>query len=221
MTPQESLSLPEPCVWRENGGVMYSRLTFAILAGAVMLAAAPLPVRGIRLSAPMPGEVQRMTKFIREVLAKEGDNTLVLEINYRYQFQRHPEVADADALSLADARAIAAAARESGIELIPLVDLLGHQSWAKKTFGLLSAHPEFDETPGLYKDNEGIYCRSYCPLHPQVHAVVFDVIDEILGAFEAKTLHAGMDEVFLIGEDACPRCKGKDKAQLFAGEVRA
>jgi hypothetical protein len=155
------------------------------------------------------------------VLVKEGVNTLVLEINYRYQFQRHPEVADADALSLADARAIAAAARESGIELIPLVDLLGHQSWAGKTFGLLKAHPEFDETPGLYKDNAGIYCRSYCPLHPQVHAVLFDVIDEILDAFEAKALHGGMDEVFLIGEDTCVRCKGKDKAQLFAGEVRA
>ena len=101
------------------------------------------------------------------------------------------------------------------------MDLLGHQSWAGKTFGLLKAHPEFDETPGLYKDNAGIYCRSYCPLHPQVHAVLFDVIDEIMDAFEAKALHAGMDEVFLIGEDTCVRCKGKDKAQLFAGEVRA
>ncbi|MGD0580012.1 MAG: family 20 glycosylhydrolase, partial [Bryobacteraceae bacterium] len=200
---------------------MYSRLTFAMLAGAMMLAAAPLPVRGIRLSAPMPGEVQRMTKFIREVLVREGVNTLVLEINYRYQFQRHPEVADADALSLEDARAIAAAAREAGIELIPLVNLLGHQSWAKKTFGLLKAHPEFDETPELYKDNEGIYCRSYCLLHPRVHEVVFDVIDEILEAFQADALHAGMDEVFLIGEESCARCKGKDKAQLFAGEVRA
>jgi len=114
MTPQESLSLPRARVWRDNGGVMFPRLPFAFLACARLLAAAPLPVRGIRLSAPLPNEVQRMTKFIREVLVKEGVNTLVLEINYRYQFQRHPEVADADALSLADARAIAAAARESG-----------------------------------------------------------------------------------------------------------
>ena len=29
-----------------------------------------------------------------------------------------------------------------------------------------------------------------------------------------------MDEVFILGEDGCPRCKGKDKAELFAGEVR-
>jgi len=29
-----------------------------------------------------------------------------------------------------------------------------------------------------------------------------------------------MDEVFYIGDDKCPRCSGKDKAELFAGEVR-
>jgi hypothetical protein len=30
-----------------------------------------------------------------------------------------------------------------------------------------------------------------------------------------------MDEVFYIGESKCPRCGGKDKAELFAGEVTA
>jgi hypothetical protein len=29
-----------------------------------------------------------------------------------------------------------------------------------------------------------------------------------------------MDEVFYIGEAQCPRCSGRDKAELFAGEVR-
>ena len=28
-----------------------------------------------------------------------------------------------------------------------------------------------------------------------------------------------MDEVFYIGDDLCPRCSGRDKAELFAGEV--
>jgi hypothetical protein len=200
---------------------MLSRHLVSLLALAAMLPAAPLPVRGLHLSSPKPSDVPRMTKFIREVLPKEGVNTLVLEINYHYQFKSHPEVADADALSLDDARAIATAARESNVKLIPLVNLLGHQSWAKTTFGLLRAHPEFDETVGLYPDNKDIYCRSYCPTHPQVHAIVFDLIDEILDAFQADTFHAGMDEVFIIGDDACPRCKGQNKAKLFAGEVRA
>jgi len=107
---------------------MFPRLTFAFLACATLLAAAPLPVRGIRLAAPMPGEVQRMTKFIREVLVKEGVNTLVLEINYRYQFQRHPEVADADALSREDARAIAGAFTPvpGGVGLLTIIMLMSN-----------------------------------------------------------------------------------------------
>ncbi len=39
--------------------------------------------------------------------------------------------------------------------------------------------------------------------------------------FEADALHVGMDEVFLIGNDHCPRCKGQDVAKLFAGVVNA
>jgi hypothetical protein len=46
-------------------------------------------------------------------------------------------------------------------------------------------------------------------------------VDEICDAFEAEAFHAGMDEVFYIGESQCSRCSGRDKAELFAGEVRA
>jgi hypothetical protein len=65
-----------------------------------------------------------------------------------------------------------------------------------------------------------LYCKSYCPLHPKVHEVVFALVDELCDAFEADAFHAGLDEVFYIGEDKCPRCSGRDKAELFAGEVK-
>jgi hypothetical protein len=47
------------------------------------------------------------------------------------------------------------------------------------------------------------------------------VIDELCDAFESTAFHAGMDEVFYVGESKCPRCGGQDPAVLFAGEVRA
>jgi hypothetical protein len=193
----------------------------AFLLGAMAATGQPLPIRGIHLAAPMPDEMALAEHFIREALPKEGANTLVLEINYRYQFAKHPEVADANALSADDVKRLVDAARAAGVRLIPMINLLGHQSWARTTFGLLRGHPEFDETPGKYPDNQGTYCRSYCPLHPQVHEVVFDLIDELLAVTGADAFHVGMDEVFLIGEDACSRCKGRDRAALFAGEVRA
>jgi hypothetical protein len=87
-------------------------------------------------------------------------------------------------------------------------------------------YPQFDETPHVkmpekyvWPNEDGLYCKSYCPLHPDVHKVVFELVDEICDVFETDAFHAGMDEVFYIGDDKCPRCSGRDKAALFAGEV--
>ena len=184
-------------------------------------AGSPLPLRGLHCAAPDRDEVEMSTKFIREALPKEGVNLLILEFNYKFQFSKHPEVADPDALSREDVQKLVAAARDAGIRLVPMINCLGHQSWAKTTFGLLRSHPELDETPGKYPNNEGIYCRSYCPLHPALHGILFDLIDELAEVCGADTFHVGMDEVFLLGEDDCSRCKGKNRAELFAGEVKA
>jgi hypothetical protein len=70
-----------------------------------------------------------------------------------------------------------------------------------------------------WPNTDGLYCKSYCPLHPKVHEVVFAVVDELVKVFKADAFHAGMDEVFYIGMDRCPRCRGRDRAELFAGEV--
>ena len=39
------------------------------------------------------------------------------------------------------------ACKSNSIRLIPQINLLGHQSWAGKTYALLRVYPQFDETP--------------------------------------------------------------------------
>lgn len=195
-------------------------LGFLVPTAAICAPSPALPIRGLFLGAPKPDEVPLLVRFIREALPKEGVNLLVLEIDYRYQYTSHLEVVDADALSKSDVKAIVSACRNSGVRLIPLIDLLGHQSWAEKTSGLLRAYPDFDETPGKYPNNKDIYCRSYCPLHPALHKVVFELIDELADVCEADAVHVGMDEVFILGDADCPRCKSRNRAELFAQEVR-
>jgi hypothetical protein len=204
---------------------MLGRPASRVLLGAVvsavsMLADAP-PIRGLHLLTPKPADVPLLVRFIREALPREGVNTLVLETDYHYRFKSHPEVTDPDALSHDDVAAIVAAAKSAGVRVIPQINLLGHQSWDKVTYGLLRSHPEFDETPGKYPNNAGIYCRSYCPLHPEVHRIVFDLVDELTDAFGADAFHAGMDEVFIIADEDCPRCRGHLAAELYANEVTA
>lgn len=185
-----------------------------------------LPVRGLAIAAPPAHYVDSFNLFIEKELAPRGVNTLILRVDYNYQFTSHPELRDSVALSREQVRSIVAVCRKFNIQLIPQINLFGHQSWANKTENLLSVYPQFDETPWVkmpveYKwpNADSLYCKSYCPLHPGVHKIVFALVDEIVDAFEAKAFHAGMDEVFYIGDPRCPRCKGKDKSALFAGEV--
>jgi hypothetical protein len=195
------------------------------LAGSIRIACAAengaaVPVRALHVLGPWNRrDVALCERFIREALPKEGINTLVMELNYRFRFQSHPELADENAMDRDDVRRLAKACRKVGVKLIPEFECLGHQSWAKYTSPLLLKYPQFDETPKVPADNAGIYCRSWCPLAPGLHKIVFDLMDELADACECDAVHCGMDEIFLIADPACPRCHGKDPADLFAGEV--
>lgn len=184
------------------------------------------PVRGLAIAAPSPGGLESFLRFIENDLVPAKFNLLILRVDWKYNYQSRPELVDSGALTKEQVKKIVELCKKNKIDLVPQINLLGHQSWAKTTNALLRAYPQFDETPHIKTENytgwpnpDGLYCKSYCPLHPDVHKVVFDVVDEIMEVFEAGYFHAGMDEVFYIGHEKCPRCRGRDKAELFAGEV--
>lgn len=174
--------------------------------------------RALHLIGPKPEKLQTTKQLIAQVLAPMGFNVLILEINYGFQFESHPEL-ECRGMNKRDARDLTDWCRKHGVRLIPLFNCLGHQSWAGTTFALLKKHPEFDETPHVPPDNKGIYCREWCPSHPDVNKIVFGLLDEIVDAFGADALHVGMDEVFLIGDEKCPRCRGKKPGELLAKVV--
>ncbi len=185
-----------------------------------------LPVKGFCIAAPAADQLEDFVNFIKNELAPREVNTLILRVDYNYQYTSRPELANKDGLSKEDINKLVNVCNKNQIRIIPQVNLLGHQSWHSNPGNLLEVYPEFDETPHVklpeeYKwpNEDGLYCKSYCPLHPKVHDVVFDLVDEICDVFESNAFHAGMDEVFYIGDDQCPRCSGRDKAELFAGEV--
>ena len=176
--------------------------------------------RGIHMMSPGRQGLSILKRAIAEKLAPMGVNALIVEINYGFAFRSHPELAGgANALRIEDARDLAETCRKHGIRLVPMFNCLGHQSWAQNTAPLLAKHPELDETPAVPKDNKGIYCRSWCPLHPDVNKIVFALIDELIDAFGGDSFHVGMDEVFLVAHPGCTRCKGKNPAELFAKSV--
>lgn len=185
------------------------------------------PTRGLCIAAPLVNGVDAFVKFIDTELAPRKLNTLILRVDWNYQFTSHPELSDSIALSKADVKKLVAVCKKNNIRLIPQINLLGHQSWAGTLYSLLKKYPQFDETPHVkmpekhvWPNADGLYCKSYCPQHPDLHKIVFALVNEICDVFEANAFHAGMDEVFYLGDDKCPRCQGVDKAELFANEVR-
>jgi hypothetical protein len=208
---------------------MKKQLLILLLMGITLTqahSADPPPVLGICIEAPGSEYLKPFLRFMEEELAPNGINTMVLMVNHNYEYRSYPNLQNEGALSKKEVRKIVRTAREHGIRIIPQINLLGHQSWHTRLKKLLQEYPEFDENPSVkmpekyeWPNEDGLYCKSYCPLHPEVHEVVFALVDEIMEVFEADAFHAGMDEVFYIGEDECPRCGGKDHSELFAGEV--
>jgi hypothetical protein len=155
-----------------------------------------------------------------ENLAQQGINVIILEVDYNFAFKSHPELRrGTDPITREGARRFAALCRKYDIRLIPEFQSLGHQSWKAETFSLLTVYPNFDLTPGAFPNNEGLYCREWDPLNPEVLRIVFQLMDELIDAFRADALHVGMDEVFLLGSDLSPTTKGKDPAAVFAKAV--
>lgn len=183
-------------------------------------------VNGLSIAAPNHDDVEKFVEFIEKELGPAGINTLVLRVDYNYAYKSRPQLQNENPLTEKDVKKIVMASKKHGIEIVPQINLFGHQSWHSNLGKLLEVYPEFDETPHVklpekyeWPNEDGLYCKSYCPRHPEVHDVVFDLMDEIMEVFEAKAFHAGLDEVFYIADPKCPRCKGADPAALFAEEV--
>ncbi len=214
-----------------------SVLPVALAAVLILASCAPKPAATVPAAAPRPlvlgmhaiteTDADART-LIGEVpaLAKRGVNLLIVEVDYWYDYASHPELRMDNPVKKETVKALLAACRSRGIRVVPQFQSLGHQSWAEKTFPLLVKYPQLDETPNKYPGNKGqdpwgtdFYCRSWCPLHPDLPPIVNDLYDELLDAFEADALHVGMDEVFIIADADCPRCGGKTTAEIFARAV--
>jgi hypothetical protein len=176
------------------------------------------PWIGVHVPLNRPTDVKVLIDEL-PALADLKVNLLITELDYNFEFVTHPELRSGQAIAASDIRKLVKACRARRIRLVPQFQCLGHQSWGKHTHPLLAVYPQFDETPGRYPGNKGIYARSWCPLHPDVNKIVFALLDEILDAFEADALHVGLDEAFIMASDACPRCRGKNPAAVFARAV--
>lgn len=204
-------------------------------------------LRGVHLGLPPREEIPFFKRLIRELLLPMRYNTLFLEIGGGMEFERRPEihrawtsanrrakkeglppvphgdqVAGGGALTKAEVADLADYARSHGLEVIPEVQSFGHVQY------LTMAYPDIaerEESPARAADlavedqePDRLYPHCYCPSLEKSYEVIRDVIDEVVEAVRPERwVHMGHDEVYQIG--ICPRCRGKDPADLYALHV--
>jgi len=193
------------------------------LIGHLTQAASPptaeQPWRALHIFINTNAKLQRLTSQLPE-LAKLGINCVIVQVDYAFEFESHPELRfGKEPITKAEAQRFATECRKNGIEPVPQFSCLGHQSWGKDTVPLLVKYPELDLTPGAFPDNKGIYCREWDPMNPKTNKIAFALMDELIGAFDAKALHVGLDEVFLLVSDKAPSTRDKNPAEVFAKVV--
>ena len=113
-------------------------ITLAAAFAALFSAAADpidelLPVRGLAIEAPSSRGMNDFLKFIEGDLVPAHFNLLILRVDWNYAYETHPELRDENPLTREDVKRIVAVCRNRGIRLVPQINLLGHQSWAKQT----------------------------------------------------------------------------------------
>jgi len=186
-----------------------------------------LPIRGIMLRTPKDKDsgFDEFIDFIRYDLKNEGVNTIVLSVNYEYQFSSHPDLSTGE-ISHSNVKKIVSACKEAKIRCIPYMQLLSHQVCYDND-KLLNKYPEFDANPASNTKpaKPSPYgCRSWNTYHPDLHPIVFDLVDEVLDVWEADALHIGFDEMLMLPEyetekyAGTPYYNGQPWSEIYADE---
>ena len=204
-------------------------------APACLIKDAPrLEFRGAHLFLPARDQLDYTRRLIRYLLVPMKMNTIFLELAGGMRFDLRPEISEAweknnrladegkapkiachnelcggGWITKAEVKDLVDYAREYGIEVIPEIQSLSHVQYLNMTYPEIAEQHSGDGFPD-----------SYCPLHPDSHRIVFDMIDEVVDLLgPLRYLHMGHDEVYTMAE--CPRCKGKSRDELFAYDVNA
>ena len=125
-------------------------------------------------------------------------NGIIVELEDKLKYERQPEVASADALSIEEWQKLSDYANERHIEISPLVQGLGHASFILK----------HDKYKHLRDDPTNDW--AFNPLDPETYKVQFDLyLDAIAATPHGKYLHVGGDEVHTTGRNS-----GKSSLEL-------
>jgi hexosaminidase len=123
-------------------------------------------------------------------------NMLVWEWEDKLAYEQLPEIGAPGAFTIKDVQELTKFARQRHIELVPLVQGLGHASFILKW-------PQHAGAREIYASN-----FEFCPLKDSTYKILFSLWDEAIKATPgSEYIHIGSDETYELG--VCSRCRKK------------
>ena len=144
---------------------------------------------------------QPTVAYVRDLilqLASWKINVLVWEWEDKFAYRRHPEIGAPGAFTPGQVRAFARLALKHHVQLVPLVQGLGHVSFILK-------HPRHRHLREISDSN-----WEFCPLKDGSLRLLFDLWDEAIAATPgSEFIHIGCDETYELGQGAECGCQAR------------
>lgn len=154
-----------------------------------------MPFRGVHLTFGGGGYTFEMLSRTIRQLASYKVNTIMFEYDDKFPWQSHPVLVHPETLSRQDLRKLIALAADNCMEVVPLLDSLGHARF----YLMHKPYKHLAELP----DN----IHEMCPNNPGTLNLIKELWTEILDLHpETHYAHITGDEVFRLGR-FCPKCR--------------
>ena len=148
--------------------------------------------------------------FIKE-LSDFGMNTLVMEWEGTYPFEKHATISNKYAYTREEVKDFIAYCETLNIKVIPLQQTLGHVEYILR-------HSRYSV---LKEDRKDI--SQLCPMEVDANKALFtDLFTDLAAMHNSDYIHIGGDETYLLGHDE--KCKAKvakeGKSKLFVDHMK-
>ncbi len=144
-------------------------------------------------------------------LSELGMNTLVLEWEGTYPFEKHATISNKYSYTRAEVKSFISHCEGLGIKVIPLQQTLGHVEYILR-------NPRYSI---LKEDRKDI--SQLCPMEISDNKALFtDLFTDLANMHNSDYIHIGGDETYLLGH--CEKCKKKvakeGKSKLFVDHMK-
>lgn len=169
------------------------------------------PVKGFHLDLRIQVMTMPALKELAQKLQTQGINTLIMEWEATYPFEKHPMISNRYAYSRSEVTSFISYCNSLGIDVIPLQQSFGHVEYILR-------NPRYTALREDQKDFSQV-----CPVENASNKALFtELFTDLVATHNSPYFHIGGDETYLLGH--CHKCQAKvakeGKSKLFVDHIK-